>query len=184
MKIKCREVGTAKVHRMNTPVVTIDNSRRDLSRTVALLAMPLADLRDALDARTDGLSAGQVSKRRKQFGANESAPHAGPGAAAQLIARFRSPLVIVLLVSAVVSGFVGDAIGASIIVAIVLMSAALNFVVTFRLQRAAARLREEVAPMATVYRDHAWSEIARRDLVPGDLIASMRRVYESQSGIN
>ena len=54
---------------MNTPVVTIDKSRRDLSRTVALLAMPLADLRDALDARTDGLSAG-----RFRHGESNSAP--------------------------------------------------------------------------------------------------------------
>ena len=52
----------------------------------------------------------------------------------------------------------------------VLLSAALNFVQTYRSQRAVERIRKEVAPTAAVLRDGTWAEIPRRELVPGDVI--------------
>jgi Mg2+-importing ATPase len=52
----------------------------------------------------------------------------------------------------------------------VLLSVLLNFLQTYRSQRAAERLRDTVAPTASVLRDGAWCEIARHDLVPGDII--------------
>ena len=36
--------------------------------------------------------------------------------------------------------------------------------------RAVERIRQEVAPTAAVLRDGNWSEIPRRELVPGDVI--------------
>src|SRR5204863_1510217 len=44
-----------------------------------------------------------------------------------------------------------------------------NFVQTYRSQRAVERIRKEVAPTASVLRDGIWSEIPRRELVPGDV---------------
>jgi hypothetical protein len=64
----------------------------------------------------------------------------------------------------------GDRANASIIVLVVVLSVVLNFAQTYRSQQAAERLREELAPKASVLRDGAWVEIARRDLVPGDII--------------
>jgi Mg2+-importing ATPase len=61
-------------------------------------------------------------------------------------------------------------VDAGIIVAIVLMSVTLDFVQTYRSHRAIERLRDRVAPTATVLRDGKWQEIARRDVVPGDVI--------------
>ncbi|PYM13456.1 MAG: magnesium-translocating P-type ATPase, partial [Candidatus Rokuibacteriota bacterium] len=52
----------------------------------------------------------------------------------------------------------------------VLLSAALNFVQTYRSQQAAERLRDVVAPRASVLRDGQWVEIPRRELVCGDVI--------------
>jgi Mg2+-importing ATPase len=46
----------------------------------------------------------------------------------------------------------------------------LNFVQTYRSHRVAERLRDVVAPTATALRDGTWSEIRRRDLVPGDIV--------------
>ena len=59
---------------------------------------------------------------------------------------------------------------AAIIFVIVLLSVTLNFVQTYRSSRAADRLREQVAPTATVLRDGDWQEFPRRDVVPGDVI--------------
>lgn len=52
----------------------------------------------------------------------------------------------------------------------VLLSVALNFIQTYRSQRAVDRIRKEVAPTATVLRDGSWIDIPRREVVPGDVI--------------
>ena len=39
-----------------------------------------------------------------------------------------------------------------------------------RSQRAAEKLREQVSPTATVLRDGLWTELLRREVVPGDII--------------
>ncbi|HXG16893.1 MAG TPA: HAD-IC family P-type ATPase, partial [Calidithermus sp.] len=52
----------------------------------------------------------------------------------------------------------------------VVLSVVLDFAQTYRARRAAERLVEEVTPTATVRRDGVWVEVARRELVPGDII--------------
>jgi hypothetical protein len=64
----------------------------------------------------------------------------------------------------------GDVVNAALIVVMVALGMTLNAVQTQRSQRAAERLRQEVAPTATVLRDDAWIEVPRRDVVPGDVI--------------
>ena len=60
---------------------------------------------------------------------------------------------------------------AVIIVAMVLVSITLNFLQTYHSQRAAERLRRQVALTATVLRDRTWTEVPRREVVPGDTVA-------------
>lgn len=86
-----------------------------------------------------------------------------------LAMQFANPLVLVLLFASVVSSFVGELVNAGIIVVIVSLSVTVNFVQTFRSQRAADRLRTAAAPLATALRDGAFVEVPRASLVPGDV---------------
>src|SRR5689334_17666867 len=52
----------------------------------------------------------------------------------------------------------------------VLFSVALDFIQTYRSQKAVDSIRKEVAPTANVLRDGNWVEIPRREIVPGDVI--------------
>jgi len=79
----------------------------------------------------------------------------------QLLRYFTQPLVAILLIAALISGFSGDWRGAGIIFVIVLGSIALDFVQTRRSQVAAEHLRLQVAPTAMVRRDGAWLELLR-----------------------
>ncbi len=88
----------------------------------------------------------------------------------ELLLQFANPLVAILLLASIVSAFVGEFVNAAIIIVIVSLSVAVNFVQTFRSQRAADRLRATVAPMATVLRDSVFSEVHRADVVPGDVV--------------
>ena len=88
----------------------------------------------------------------------------------ELIHEFASPLILILIIAAVVSAFLGEKVDAGIIIVIVLLSAAINFTQTYRSQQAIEQLRKQVAPTATVLRDGEWKEVPRRDVVPGDVI--------------
>jgi Mg2+-importing ATPase len=80
------------------------------------------------------------------------------------------PLVIILLFAGAASALVGELRDAVIIGLIVLLSAGIHLQQTLRSDRAAKRLTERITPTATVLRDGAWRELARVDLVEGDII--------------
>lgn len=126
-------------------------------------------LRDA-DTTRDGLTSGEASARFAHYGANEPASEAHLATLRQLFAYLVNPLVIILLLASIVTGLLGEYFNAGLIAAMVLLSVALNLVQTFRSQAAANQLRAQVAPTATVCRDGQWTELPRRDLVPGDIV--------------
>jgi len=153
---------TVNLHRMK-------DGNRSPDRALAAQA-PQERLFTLLDSRPGGLTASEAARRLVGTGFNEAGARKRPGYVATLAELFGNPLVLMLLVAAAVSGFLGDRIGAAIIAAMVLLSVALNFVLSYRSRAAAERLRDEVAPTATACRDGTWSELPRRMLVPGDVI--------------
>jgi Mg2+-importing ATPase len=117
-----------------------------------------------------GLTAEEAQARLDQFGPNEPAATQHHSFLSDLLHAFASPLVLILLIAAVVSAFVGEKVDAGIIGVIVLLSAVIDLSQTYRSQRAIEQLRKQVAPTATVLRGGEWKEIPRRDVVPGDII--------------
>jgi Mg2+-importing ATPase len=117
-----------------------------------------------------GLKSDEVRLRLVQYGFNEPVIRHQAGLFLQFLKFFASPLMVILLLAGVISAIVGEATNATIIVLMVLLSVMLNFIQTARSQRAAEQLRKEVAPTATVLRNGEWLEIARREIVPGDMI--------------
>lgn len=117
-----------------------------------------------------GLTSQEAETRLQQFGPNDPAPPRRSSAVLNLLRLFLNPLVLILLIAAILSAFLGEAADAGIIIAIVLLSVVIDFAQTYRSQRAVEQLRERVAPTATVLRDGQWQEIHRRDVVPGDVV--------------
>ncbi|HEV2359956.1 MAG TPA: magnesium-translocating P-type ATPase [bacterium] len=132
--------------------------------------VPLASLFDRVRTSDRGLTSEEARHRLDEVGPNDPTPARHKSALLELAALFANPLVLILLIASAVSGVLGEIVSASIIVIIVLLSAGLNFVQTYRARRAAEDLRARVAPTATVLRDGGWQEIPRRDVVPGDII--------------
>ncbi len=117
-----------------------------------------------------GLNSEQAAERLARFGPNDPAPVRRGALAVEILLLFLNPLVVILLVAALISGVLGDRVDAWIIVAIVLLSVAIDFVQTFRSRRAIDRLREHVSLTATVLRDGTWQEIKRHEIVPDDIV--------------
>ena len=122
------------------------------------------------DTSATGLTQVEAKRRLTQFGPNEPAPAKRTAPLFQLLLLLTNPLAIILLVASVISAALGEVINASIIIAMVLFSVALNFIQTYRSQKAVDSIRKEVAPTASVLRDSKWIEIPRREIVPGDVI--------------
>jgi Mg2+-importing ATPase len=133
-------------------------------------AESLPDVLARIGSFKEGLSSDEAARRLKESGFNELAAAKLRSTFAEFLGVSANPLVVILLVAAAASAFLGEIADAVIIGAIVLLSAGLNFWQTFRSERAVNRLREQIAPTATVRRDCAWIELPRRFLVAGDII--------------
>ena len=88
----------------------------------------------------------------------------------QFLARFRNPLVLILLAASGLSAIAGDTASFVIVAAIVLISMTLDFVQEVRAQNAVEALRRSVAVEATVRRDRATHSVPIDRLVPGDIV--------------
>lgn len=132
-------------------------------------APAVAELFQELQSSESGLTAVDAARRLAQYGPNEPAPprHAGP--LLQFLHFCTNPLVLILLIASVASALVGETTDAAIIATVVVVSVVVNFLQAYRSERAVIRLREQVAPTATVLRDGEWIEMPRREVVPGDI---------------
>jgi len=130
----------------------------------------MAEKSVALEAGSTGLTQAEAKRRLAQFGPNEPAPTRRTAPLFQLLSLLANPLAIMLLVASGISAGLGEVINASIIITMVLFSVALNFIQTYRSQKAVDSIRKEVAPTANVLRDSKWIQIPRREIVPGDVI--------------
>ncbi len=122
-----------------------------------------------LRSTSDGLSDSEAAARLAEFGPNLLHPVKRRLLFFQFLAKFRNPLVLILLVASIVLALTGDVTGFSIITVIVLISVTLDFVQEHRAAQAAERLRNSVAVRAEVLRDGRPREIHMADLVPGDI---------------
>ena len=123
-----------------------------------------------LQSTKAGLSSGIAAQRLREYGFNEPVAKTNISQWQRLLKLFATPLAIILLLAAAVTGFTGDHVSAGLIIVMVVASVILDFIQTSRSQNAAEKLRSQVEPVALVLRDGTEREVLRRDLVPGDVI--------------
>ena len=117
-----------------------------------------------------GLSGVEAKARLARFGPNRFRERQEKSLLFQYLARFKNPLVIILLVASAVSAFTGEVTNFLIISFIVLLSVTLDFVQEYRANAAAEKLRLSVSVRASVMRDGQPLEIPVSQVVPGDLV--------------
>ncbi len=135
-----------------------------------------------------GLTGEEARDRLAKFGFNDPTPVRRGALAFELLTLFVNPLVIILLVASGASAFLGQPVDAGIIFLMVILGITINFVQTYRSQRAIERLRDYVSLTATVLRDGVWQEIKRHEIViddvvrlsAGDLVPADARLLESR----
>lgn len=118
----------------------------------------------------NGLNAEAAADRIKRYGANELIEQGRKKPLIILLEQFASTLVIILMIAALISGFLGKPTETIAILAIVFLFAILSFVQEYRAERAMAALKQLTVPLVKVYRNGMLVEISARELVPGDII--------------
>ena len=124
-----------------------------------------------LDSPSGGLTADEVRKRLARYGENRLKAERRAAPWMQLLAQFKSPIVLILLLAAVLSFFLHDVVDASIILFIVLVSGLLGF---WQEHGAAGAVRQLLAMIRThthVLRQDRVEESPAELIVPGDRIA-------------
>ena len=125
---------------------------------------------DASLSGAEGLTSAEARRLARLHGANELHPRARRSLAAELLRRFRSPLVLILIAASAISAFTGDLASFVIIVAMVLLSVAIDFVQERRAGHAAEALIRRVQVHASVLRDGRAVSLPVNRLVPGDVV--------------
>ena len=118
-----------------------------------------------------GLSQGEAARRLREYGLNEFAGRKKLQPLLIFFSKFRNPLLILLIVAAVVSGFLGSQFEAGVILVIVFGSAFIDFINTYKSAKAAEELQEKVSITAAVWRNGTLEERNMREVVPGDVFS-------------
>lgn len=84
--------------------------------------------------------------------------------------KLDSPLILLLMGASLVSAFLGQTVNASIIFAMILVSAILDYYNSAKSEQVAAKLMERVSSTATVLRDGERIELPFHAVVPRDII--------------
>jgi Ca2+-transporting ATPase len=124
-----------------------------------------------LDSNKNGLSSQEVKKRLLEFGPNELEEEKGISPFQILLNQFKQFLIIILLIATLISLFMGEAISAVVIFAIVIASAILGFVQEYRAGIAVEALKKLVTTSVTVIRNGREENIMSHEIVPGDIIS-------------
>ena len=133
-------------------------------------SLPVAAAMEKLGTSPGGLSSVEAATRLAVQGPNRIAERPRRRLLVNFLARFRNPLVLMLLAAAGVSAATRNPTSFIIITTIVLLSVVLDFVQEHRAENAADRLRERVALRVSALRDGQLGEVAAAGLVTGDVV--------------
>jgi Mg2+-importing ATPase len=133
-------------------------------------SVPEEDLLQRLRSTPQGLSAEEA--RRKLAGKPTLLMKTGrwTRAFSLLLAQFKSPIILILLLAAGLSLFLGEIADASIILAIVLASGLLGFWQEWGAADALKKLLDLVQTRASVLRNGQPVELSVEQVVPGDVV--------------
>lgn len=117
-----------------------------------------------------GLSDYEVRQRHKENGFNELEEGKRKNAIQVFLEQFNDFLVIILIVAAVISAFLGELESSIVIVIVIVLNAVLGTVQHIKAEKSLDSLKEMAAPIAKVLRNGEIIKIPSREVVVGDVL--------------
>ena len=127
-------------------------------------------IQQILKTSKNGLTKKEAQKRLKKYGLNELPSQKKFSTGKIFIDQFKSPLVYILAIAAIISFALKELTDATIILAAVLINATIGFFQENKAEKTFLRLKELVHYSAKVIREKTLSIIPNNEIVPGDII--------------
>ncbi|MDD2772821.1 MAG: magnesium-translocating P-type ATPase [Elusimicrobiales bacterium] len=135
-----------------------------------ICALQPEEAQGRLSSRRSGLSPEEARAALAKFGPNELSKRQKQGFIAGILARFKNPLAVQLLVIAAVSFLMGDARAGTIVSGMIFLSVALAYVQETRSGSAVEKLRAMVHTTSVVLRGGKETEVPSSEVAPGDIV--------------
>lgn len=119
---------------------------------------------------TTGLTDKEAKHKLQKHGLNILAGRKKISPLKILFQQFTDLMVIILMISTVISGFMGEMTEAITIIAIVVVNAIMGFVQEFKTEKTMEALKSLAAPSAKVIRNEQQVSIPAEEIVPGDVL--------------
>ena len=110
----------------------------------------------------------QAKENLKKYGPNELEEGKKKSVFQIFLEQFKDFLVIILIISAMISGFLGDVESAIVIFVVITMNAILGTVQTVKAEQSLNSLKQLSAPDAKVVRDGQLMQVPAREVTVGD----------------
>lgn len=117
-----------------------------------------------------GLSENEVIQRREKYGLNELVTKKPKSLLRIFFSQLNNIMIYILIVAALISGFIGEISDAVIIAIVVLINAIVGVVQESKAEKALDALKKLSTPKALVKRDGTLHEIPSQEIVPGDVV--------------
>lgn len=131
---------------------------------------PIQKVLNELEVTQKGLTEFEVQTRRKQFGYNELKEGKRKSAVQIFLEQFTDFLVIILMIAAIISVFLGEVQSSIVILVVVILNAVLGTVQQIKAEKSLDSLKDMAAPIARVLRDGEVVEIPSKEVVVGDIV--------------
>ncbi|WEU40602.1 MAG: calcium-transporting P-type ATPase, PMR1-type [Candidatus Odinarchaeum yellowstonii] len=117
-----------------------------------------------------GLSKLEAKNRLMDYGLNELRRIKRRSKLELFLEQFKNVLIVILIIAALISVFLGEILDAAVIGVIVVLNAVIGFIQEYKAEKAIEALKELAAPQATVIRDGKEIQIPAKEIVPGDIV--------------
>ena len=124
-----------------------------------------------LNSSMEGLGNKEIASAREEHGYNELVEAKKKNALVIFLEQFKDFLIIILMVAATVSAFLGDIKSAVVILFVITMNAVLGTVQQIKAEKSLNSLKQLSAPNAKVTRNGQTIMIPSREVVVGDIVS-------------
>lgn len=145
------------------------------SNEIPWYQLPVEQVFETLHSDRSGLTIKEATSRQEQYGYNELT-YKKRSVFMRFLAQFNSPLIIILLICAVITGSLSmwkDAnmwMDTVVILAVVLANTFIGFIQEGKAEDSVEALENMITPECRVMRENTTTIIQARDLVPGDVV--------------
>ena len=128
------------------------------------------EVKQEINGKQEPLTSAEVKAHQEKFGPNELVEGKKKTTLQIFLEQYKDFLVIILIAAAIVSGFLGDAESAIVILIVITINAILGTVQTVKAEQSLASLKKLSGPEAKVLRDGSVVPIPSAEVTVGDIV--------------